>query len=227
VYDYRHGIHGWDMADAFAQPWAGLSAGQRDALRRPRMTPLMPSLPCLSEEAREDAALAIGAAAGDGPAFEELVDRYSSRIYAHLYRLVRNREEAEDLTQETFLRVYRNLKKFEPTRSFKSWIYTIATNAGLNALRSRKRRGIPVPLDGLDAAPSKTAPRELRDELNEAMKGLGEQPGVLVHLHYQEGMSIREAADVVGITEGAAKVALHRARKQLRELLIEARRERV
>lgn len=218
------------MAESFAQPWFGVRAGRPDGARRvhPAATVASPgeSL-CLSENAGEDFQLAVDAAAGDAAAFDRLVERYAPRIYAHVFRLVQNREEAEDLTQETFLRIYRHLNRFDPTRSFKSWIYKIATNAGLNALRSRRRRGIHVPLEANDAVSTPDSQRDLRDELMHAVNALAPQPGMLVHLHYREGLSIREAAEVVGMNEGAAKVALHRARKQLRELIIEARREDV
>ncbi len=221
------------MAESFAPTWITLRSGRKaddrfrlrhadsDARRQDNVL-------ALDAAAIEDAALVLRATRGETDAFDTLVDRYSHRIFAHLFRLVRNREEAEDLTQETFLRAYRSLARFDTSRPFKSWVYKIATNAGLNALRSRRRRGVSVPLDMHEGPASHSADiprRELRDELAHAIEGLAPQPAMLVHLHYHEGMSIREAADVVGMNEGSAKVALHRARKRLRELLIEARRE--
>jgi len=225
------------MAESFTQTWiaanvrgrARPSVGLRHAASRPQSRAESHDS-TLDADAVEDAQLAVRATAGEAAAFDDLVDRYSVRIFAHLFRLVRNREEAEDLTQETFLRAYRSLGRFDTTRPFKSWVYKIATNAGLNALRSRRRRGITVPLEGHDGSPQhsrETPRREMRDELEHAMAGLPPQPAMLIHLHYQEGMSIREAADVVGMNEGSAKVALHRARKRLRELIVEARREDV
>lgn len=224
------------MAETFAQTWIALNdprpAPRRlelrhaDARSQPRT--VVNGEPAFDADAQEDAGLVERATAGESAAFDHLVERYSVRIFAHLYRLVRNREEAEDLTQETFLRAYRSLTRFDTSRPFKSWVYKIATNAGLNALRSRRRRGVAVPLDiyaDSIAQFGETPRRELRDELAHAMKGLAHQPAMLIHLHYHEGMSIREAAEIVGMNEGSAKVALHRARKRLRELLIEARRE--
>lgn len=221
------------MAESFAQRWMTFEGRRPAGLLELRHSDIPPQTKPdvarpMDAEGVEDAGLAAGAAAGDGAAFDRLVERYSHRIFTHLYRLVRNREEAEDLTQETFLRAYRNLHRFDTTRPFKSWVYKIATNAGLNALRSRRRRGVALPLDGQESVaqhPAESPRREMRDELAHAMEGLAQQPAMLVHLHYREGMSIREAADVVGMNEGSAKVALHRARKRLRELLIEARRE--
>jgi len=171
--------------------------------------------------------------AGDSDAFGALVARYSARIYTHLFRLVRNRQEAEDLVQETFLRAFRFLNRFDTARSFRNWLYAIATNVGLNALRSRRRRGFPLPLDagaargaardGMAGEDGRrlVAREELKQQLSSAIGRLPPRSAMLVHLHYHEGMAIREAAAIVGTSEGAAKVALCRARKSLREWLIE------
>lgn len=169
---------------------------------------------------------------GDTTAFGKLVDEYSARIFTHLYRLVGNREEAEDLAQESFLRAYRFLARYDRSKPFRNWLYTIATNVAMNALRARRRRGWSVSLDaesteGLIAADTKDARqhlahREQETRVADAVGRLPAQSASLVHLHYHEGMSIREAADIVGVSEGAAKVALHRARKSLRIWLIES-----
>lgn len=176
------------------------------------------------EHAGEAAAIAR-TMAGDAEAFDELVDRYSSRIFAHLFRLVRSREEAEDLTQEAFLRAYRHLDQLDTSRSFRNWLYKIATNLGLNALRSRQRRGFPVPLDeNVASVQEEGQPQVERDEVAErvgaAVDRLPAQAQTLIHLHYHEGMTIREAAEILDMREGAAKVALCRARKRLRGWLV-------
>lgn len=170
------------------------------------------------------------AISGEHAAFEKLVDAYTARVYSHAYRMLRNREEAEDIVQETFLRVYRNLNAFEQRRPFRNWLYTITTNLALNALRSRQRRGQVVALDFDDAEVVSLAPitnirdtialEDLAERLANAISLLPAQPAALVHLHYIEGMTIREAAEVLNMREEAAKVALHRARKRLRENLL-------
>ena len=169
--------------------------------------------------------------AGERGAFDRLVDAYTARIYTHAYRMMRNREEAEDVVQESFLRAYRSLETFDRTRPFRNWLYTIATNLALNALRARQRRGQAVALDfDGDAAeiemaasiedPHEAASRsDLARRLARAVSQLPPRPAALMHLHYSEGMTIREAADTLKMTEDSAKVALHRARKRLRELL--------
>jgi len=222
------------MAESFTDTWLAVDNRRRATVRLGlrhadrQSQPNVSSDPPLDPNAIEDARLAVRATAGESAAFDRLVERYTVRIFAHVYRIVRDREEAEDLTQEIFLRAYKSLARFDSSRPFKSWVYKIATNAGLNALRSRKRRGVKVPMDahhGPIRHSAETTRRELRDELAHAMEGLAPQSAMLVHLHYHEGMSIREAAEIVGMNEGSAKVALHRARKRLRELIIEARRE--
>ncbi len=176
-----------------------------------------------------EAECAARALAGERYAFDRIVDAYAARIYTHVYRMMRNREEAEDVVQETFLRAYRHLERFDRARPFRNWLYTIATNLALNALRARQRRGQSVSLDfdedalTVDARTedaSETASRsDLGARLARAVGRLPAQPAALVHLHYMEGMTIREAAETLKMTEDAAKVALHRARKRLRELM--------
>lgn len=175
---------------------------------------------------------AARALAGECGAFDRLVDAYTARVYTHVYRMVRSREEAEDVVQETFLRAYRGLDRYDRARPFRNWLYAIATNLALNALRARQRRGEWAPLD-FDEAPMTFGPRadDARDavarsdraeRLGRAVAQLPAQPAALVHLHYMEGMTVREAAETLAMTEDAAKVALHRARKRLRELLGDA-----
>jgi RNA polymerase sigma-70 factor, ECF subfamily len=166
---------------------------------------------------------------GDQSAFNGLVECYMTRIHTHLYRLAKNREEAEDLTQETFIRAYRFLPQFDAARSFRSWLYAIATNTGLNALRARGRRISATSYDEHDEKSGVTgqdgreevARQDLNRQVADAVTELPERAAMLVHLHYFEGFSLREAGEIVGLSENAAKVALHRARKQLREQLVE------
>lgn len=185
------------------------------------------------EASTEERAWIEQAQAGNDDAFGKLVDAYGARILTHLYRLTRSRADAEDLTQETFIRAYRYLNRVDADRPFKNWIYRVATNIGLNALRSKRRRGEIVSLDSYDREPilrdafvskvetgsERVERNELRHALGAAMEHLPRRSAALVHLHYYEGMTIREASGIVGLSENAGKVALHRARRQLREWL--------
>ena len=92
-------------------------------------------------------------------AFEELVERYQARLVAVMHHLVGNAEEAEDLAQEVFLRVYRARAKYRPKSKFSTWLFTIANNLALNCLRSRQRRPV-VPLNARDSGPLGPRPAE-------------------------------------------------------------------
>ncbi len=166
---------------------------------------------------------------GRPEAFNPLVARYTPRIRAYLFRMVRDREEAEDMAQETFIKAFRALEQFKPERAFRSWLYAIATNTGLNAIRSRKRRGTSVELDLERVAPpgsvnskrAHTTSGDRAEALEIAMAQLSPRAARLVALHYQEGFSLAEAGVMLDLSENAAKVALCRARKQLRKLMVQ------
>ena len=98
-------------------------------------------------EYKTDSLLVHLARAGDEDACEKLVKKYYSSIYQYCLLHIYDPYEAEDLTQETFIKAFRALNRFDAERPFKSWLYTIATNTGLNALRGQKRRGTQVALD--------------------------------------------------------------------------------
>ena len=164
---------------------------------------------------------------GDHAAFEGIVQRYGKAIYRHMYRMMLNREDAEDLTQEAFIRAFRYVDRLETGGSLRSWLYTIATRVGLNALRSQYRRGKAVTSSyeaHVECAGDVQSPSGehvvLRDELEVAMAALQPRAALLIQLHHSEGFPIREAAAIVGMSPESAKVALCRARKELRERLL-------
>lgn len=186
----------------------------------------------INADDRNDIAHIVSTRRGDPDAFTHIVQTYSGRVFAQLLRMVRNREEAEDLTQETFVRAYRQLRRYDESRPFRNWLFTIAANVGLNAIRSQTRKNRLIQSEGAAAAgraEQSESPKPLgqaiqseqHDRLGQAFESLPEKSAVLVHLVYREEMTIREAAEIVGMTEGAAKVALHRARKTLREWFLE------
>lgn len=166
--------------------------------------------------------------AGEGPAFDALIGVYAGRIYSHLYRLTRSREESEDLAQETFLRAYRYLASYDVERPFRNWLYMIATNVAMTKLRGQRSGDVELDWDwgagAVGDARGEIAQRELRRSVAEAVNQLPPVVGALVHLHYFEGMTIRESAAILNMTDEAAKVALHRARRRLRGMLTEEER---
>jgi RNA polymerase sigma-70 factor (ECF subfamily) len=172
----------------------------------------------------------------DAGAFEELVELYQHRLVAVMNHLVGNAEEAEDLAQEVFLRVYRTRKKYHPRSKFSTWLFTIANNLALNALRSRKRKPIlllpvqdsgplgPRPAERLvqdrGSGPMRRLERqELTELIRRALEGLNERQRMAVVLNKFEDMNYAEIAEVMGLTIKAVKSLLSRARENLRVAL--------
>jgi len=169
-------------------------------------------------------------------AFEELVERYQHRLVGVMHHLVGSAEEAEDLAQEVFLRVYRARKKYRPRAKFSTWLFTIANNLALNSLRSRQRKPV-VPLNVRDSGPLGPRPaehlvrarteqpvqslqqQELAAIIRRALEGLNERQRVAVVLNKFEEMSYEEIAEVMGLTTKAVKSLLSRARSNLRDAL--------
>ena len=172
----------------------------------------------------------------DPSAFAELVELYNHRLITVLHHLVGNAEEAEDLAQEVFLRVYRARKKYRARCKFSTWLFTIANNLALNTLRSRKRRPV-VPLNTRDSGPLGPRPaeqlvldsgqqpaqriqqQELTAIIRQALDGLNERQRMAVLLNKFEDMNYAAIAEVMGLTTKAVKSLLCRARTNLRAAL--------
>lgn len=167
---------------------------------------------------------------GDRQAFEELVRRHADRLYAVLLRFVADSEEAEDVTQEAFLRAWRGIGRFRGDAQFFTWLYRI----GINEAKRRAGRRRPAELlssgddDPLPEAPDwSEAPQlrledaDLRAVLERAIRKLPLRYRATVILRDVEGLSTREAADVMDLSEAAFKSRLHRARLAVRSSLDE------
>jgi len=174
----------------------------------------------------------------DPAAFSEMVAAFQHRLVGIMHHLLGNTEEAEDLAQEVFLRVYRTRKKYRPKAKFSTWLFTIANNLALNALRNRSRKpSIPLnihesgplgprPAEQLvqnrDAAPSTCLQHaELSARIRLALDKLNERQKVAVILNKFEDMGYADIAEVMGLTTKAVKSLLSRARARLREELQE------
>jgi RNA polymerase sigma-70 factor (ECF subfamily) len=168
-----------------------------------------------TKRATVDADLAAGAAraaAGSVEAFEELTLQFEPRIYGFLCRHIGNTHDAEDLTQETFVRAWRAIARFDPTRDFATWLFVIARRAAANHFRARRTHD-----ELTDDFPAETAePRsDEADALWRAAKKLKANQYEALWLRYGEGFSIAQTARVMGLTTIHVKVILHRARKEL------------
>jgi RNA polymerase sigma-70 factor (ECF subfamily) len=170
-------------------------------------------------------------------AFEELMLRYQGRLVTVLEYLVGSRDQAEDLAQEVFLRVYRARKRYVPGAKFSTWLFTIANNVASNALRTRSRRrevnlaardsGLrdASPLEGMIQASSGQIPArqldkaEMRDIVRMALEVLNDRQRAAVLLNKFEGMSYADIAEAMELSPQAIKSLLSRARGNLRDVL--------
>jgi RNA polymerase sigma factor (sigma-70 family) len=161
----------------------------------------------------EIAEIATRAAAGSMEAFEELAVNFEGRIYGFLCRHVGNPHDAQDLTQETFVRAWRAIQRFDPTRDFATWLFVIARRAAANHFRARRHH------DELSGDLAAEQPAESRadeaDDLWRAAKKLKPNYYEALWLRYGEGFSVAQTARVMGLTTIHVKVILHRARKEL------------
>jgi len=187
-----------------------------------------------AEDEQEDVVLVKLAQKLDTVAYEKLVRRYQERIYATIYHMTANHEDANDLAQETFIKAYRALSSFKGDSSFYTWLYRIAVNKTINFLKQRKNR-LYLSLNDLDlnaendpdlvALVSERTPRrdlnlvELQQRLNEAMLKLSETHRLVVTLHDIQGLSHEEIGRIMDCNIGTVRSRLFYARQQLQAYL--------
>jgi len=182
----------------------------------------------------EEMVLVDRARGGDLKAYDELVRRYQERIYATIYHMTSNHEDANDLAQESFVKAFQALKSFKGGSSFYTWLYRIAVNKTINFLKQRKNRQH-MSLNDLDfnaehnpdlvALISDKTPRrdaglsELQGKLNEALLKLSDSHRLAVVLHDVQGLSHEEIAKIMHCNIGTVRSRLFYARQQLQALL--------
>jgi RNA polymerase sigma-70 factor (ECF subfamily) len=182
----------------------------------------------------DEAVLVNRARKGDLDSYDQLVQRYQERIYATVYHMTSNHEDANDLAQEAFIKGFQALKSFKGGSSFYTWVYRIAVNKTINFLKQRKNRA-QMSLNDLDfnaehdpdlvALISDKTPRreaglaELQEKLNEAMQKLSEPHRLVVTLHDVQGLSHEEIATIMGCNIGTVRSRLFYARQQLQGFL--------
>lgn len=174
---------------------------------------------------------------GDTDTFRLLVEKYETRVYHHCLRIVGDREESTDLTQEVFLKVFRNIHKYEHAYAFYTWLYKITVNCCIDYLRNAKRKIKKVPLAQLDHWDQSESARdqeipdekfcpetelltvELRGILNNAVSRLSENLRSTIILKEIEGFSYAEIAEISNCSIGTVKSRMHRAREELKVTL--------
>jgi RNA polymerase sigma-70 factor (ECF subfamily) len=196
-----------------------------------------PARPSPPDEVSVDPVTLVAAhLAGDTQAFGTLVKLYQTRLLTFVFRMVGDRERAEDLVQEAFIRVHRHLDRFDPSKKFSTWIYTIAANLAKNELRNRRRNPLvlfqmlrqrwngtdPSPLDFEDerGRPDRVFAREHLHQLVDRMVGrLSDHHREVFILRELEGRSYDEIAEIVHCNLGTVKSRLNRARETFAQLI--------
>lgn len=186
----------------------------------------------LSDSDRNDRDLALRSQKGDRGAFTGLVSVYQNRIFNFTYQFFRNEDMAAELTQETFLRVFRFIKRYDPGKKFSTWIYSIAKNICIDEYR-RLKRGKTVSMDEIPSGdvvgdgdarhlkdPSHISIRmEERMFVEESIALLPEKYRTAIILCYFQELSYQEIADILGISLNLVKVRIFRAKKRLLEIM--------
>lgn len=198
-----------------------------------------------ADGADECAILLEKAQAGDLAAYGELVRKYQSRVLTVAYGILRNREDAEDVVQEGFLKAYRNLESFRGQASFYTWLYRIVFNLSIDLSRKKYRRtetnsgdslamdahiareagasggGNEIVLGRMSGPDEEFSRGELRQKIGQAMEGLSDDHRAVILLREVDGLSYSEIAEVVGCTKGTVMSRLHHARRRLQKVLAE------
>ena len=174
----------------------------------------------------EDSCLVERCLQGDRPAFAVIVERYKKQIYSITYSMTRNHADADDLSQETFIKAYENLRRFNLGTNFRSWICRIAVNLCIDHLRRRKRTPEDCSDDQLELLPDQNLnphnnleSSELMENIMAAVDSLPADQKTVVILREMQGLGLKEIAEVMKCSESTVRWRLHYARKKLRKKL--------
>ena len=187
-------------------------------------------------DASEASAVLVRARQGDGDAFRELVERHSRAVFRLAFRMTGNEQDAEDVVQESFLRAYRQLGRFESRANFGTWLYRIVANCSVDLMRAKQSRRDQSRGESLDEAaevpstdghgPDRLAESaEIARRVNEALGELSALERAAFTLRHHEGRSIQEISKVLGLGTSAAKHSVFRAVRKLRVALAPLRGE--
>jgi RNA polymerase sigma-70 factor (ECF subfamily) len=191
----------------------------------------------LADDVSDVLSLVQRAKNGELPAFDSLILRYRQRLYAVIYNMTMNAEDAADLTQETFVKAFRSLAKFREKSSFYTWLYRIGVNLTLTHLKRRKIRkffsfdqacedgGMSKDLEAVSSTTAtsvkKALNNELHEKLNEALSKLSDKHRTIVVLFEIDGLGHKEIAKIMKCTEGTVRSRLFYAKQQLQSYLSE------
>ncbi len=164
---------------------------------------------------------------GEDNAFSILIDRYKNLVFTLCYRIIKDKEYAEEAAQDTFLKVYKSLAKFKGEAKFSSWIYRIAYNTSLDKLESIKRHSdslSSINIDeyefaDMDSTMDILENNEFNSQIKSSIKKLDKEEAFILTLYYYEDMSMQEIADITGHKANSIKVKIHRSRQKLMIIL--------
>lgn len=165
------------------------------------------------------------ASTGDQQACSMLISRYKHMVHTVTFRVLRNEMDAEEATQDTFVKALRRLHTFQGIGKFSTWLYSIAYRTALTALRDRKRKEQTLSLEGLHAGRAefrqehRPPDQDRKVALERALAALPAEDAAIVTMYYLEEMSVEEIVTVTGLGASNVKVKLHRSRKRLYEAL--------
>ena len=166
---------------------------------------------------------------GDSQAFAMLVNRYKDLVFSLALRMLKHREEAEEVSQDTFIKIYKSLNKFKGDSKFSTWVYKVTYNTCLDRIKKLKRTQSTQQIDEftehqiktIDNALDRIEAKERKEALRKCIERLPSEDSFLVTLFYFEELSLEEISEIVGLTPNNVKVKLHRSRKKLLKIVKE------
>lgn len=177
---------------------------------------------------KEDYELVQEAVDGNDDAFAELLSRYKNLVYSVVLRMINDAEEANDLAQEVFIKVFKNLEKYQPEFKFSTWLIRITTNHVIDFRRKKKQDTVSID-DMIYEPPNYETPeseyidKENRSGIADAINSLPEMYKIPIVLYHQQGLSYQEIADIIGEPLSKVKNRIFRGRKMLKDYLIKMR----
>lgn len=191
----------------------------------------------MAGDIKEDSEIVGRCLQGDQTAFRELMEKYRRPVYGIVRRMVPNDEEARDLSQEAFIRAFKNLEKFDPERSFSNWLFRIATNLCIDHHRRRKLKTVSLVIPGKDGDDERTwdaidpegtpaehfSDTERSQRLSSIIESLPPVYRAVIQLRHIESRSYDEIAQTLDLPLGTVKARIHRAHRLLREKLVRQR----